>query len=84
MKLLHEYKIANANPSTKEIQETFLDEENDNMPWKKPIYTDELLYAVHQANLPLHAAFSQTYRCQYCHSVVINDICTECMIDWND
>ncbi|MBN8194199.1 cold shock domain-containing protein [Bacillus sp. NTK074B] len=58
--------------------------ELDDLPWQT-ITEDEFLDSVatsgtHYAATP---SFSQSYRCDICGGVVANDICTNCMFDWD-
>lgn len=52
-------------------------------PWEAPISLDDYHEAVRTAGFYLNPCYGSTYRCQICNGVVINDICSECMFDWN-
>lgn len=44
----------------------------------------ELLDANEIEDINTNMYYSSSYNCHYCQSVVVNDVCTNCMIDWND
>ncbi|MGG3006682.1 hypothetical protein [Geobacillus stearothermophilus] len=62
----------------------YQDDEDDFEFWEKPISKDEFDFAVSQFDLEfaVRPFYSQSYRCQICGGVVVNDICTDCMFDW--
>ena len=61
----------------------YRDEEDYN--WKRDITEEEFQYAVASSNLgfTVYPSLSQSYRCDICGGIVANDICTDCMFDWD-
>lgn len=50
----------------------------------KPISANEAMSATAELGFPVQFAYTTaTYRCQFCNGVVVNDICSECMFDWD-
>lgn len=56
------------------------------VPFNKPISTNAFHTSVAQSGLGFAAtpSISQSYRCQMCGGIVANDICTDCMFDWDN
>lgn len=61
------------------------DQEDEFEFWDKPIAESEFKNAIRQSNLgfAVDPIYDQSYRCQICGGIVANDICTECMFDWD-
>lgn len=53
--------------------------------WNKPIHKDEFDFYVNTSGIDfaVSPSYSQSYRCQICGGVVANNVCTECMFDWD-
>lgn len=49
------------------------------------ITEEEFKYALASSNVYFagYTSRSQSYRCQICNGVVVNDICTDCCFDWD-
>lgn len=81
--ILNGYTILSATTVYEPITE---DTEYDKFQWSaSPISEEEFDFAVYQSNLgyTIEPSFDQSYRCQLCDGIVANDVCTNCMFDWD-
>lgn len=62
-----------------------INDEDDLEFWEHPISEEEFDCAVQESGIgfAVSPSYGQTFRCQICGGVVANDICTECMFDWD-
>lgn len=53
--------------------------------FKKAISEKEFNFTLSQSEIDfsVRPSYSQSFRCQMCGGVVTNDICTDCMFDWD-
>jgi hypothetical protein len=61
------------------------EEDFDSEFWEQPISEEDFDFAVSTSDLGFAAtpSYGQSYRCQICGGIVANDICTDCMFDWD-
>lgn len=62
------------------------DSSEDNLNfWKSPITKDEFNLSVDMSGIgfAIRPHHGESYRCQLCGGVVANNICTDCMFDWD-
>lgn len=67
------------------LEDSKKDQKNSLEFWEVPISEYEFDFAVETSNIGFAAypSYSQSFRCQICGGVVANDICTDCMFDWD-
>jgi hypothetical protein len=59
---------------------------DDDEWWKRPISRKEFDMSVYMSGIgfAVEPCYEASYRCQICGGVVANDICTQCMFDWDN
>jgi hypothetical protein len=77
--VLNGYKIL----SIKKVYEPPTEELDDE--WDIPISEDEFDFAVSYSGIgfAVEPTYDESYRCPLCGGIVANDICTNCMFDWD-